>query len=730
MKTLYHGAYLEAVWQSEQMAPDISSTDFAGENVIVTNLPEEEHLVLEDIAAETKKECGAQVESALEKENLKLVGALEDAVSVEISVENAGKEKVDKNGETVEITLPIPEKLELDEGLGKDYEIKAIHFLNGDSTKAKVLPVNVNEAKTFMTLTVKDGFSPFYFVKAEKPETVTVTIDNVPGGYIIAYTGSYNDKTYLPIGEPVELSAGTEIYLQSRSYYMDYYMGKLESVVADYGNGTPKELKMNNWNTLSGGECHIKASYTQGKNTYVYAPFSIGVKALTDARKGADYKAELRVLKKESSESQLSYVRLEDCKLRIATKEELVEAGVRESYAEKLVQEAEKFQFDPVSNILSSNGLVYDETTIGNNLHEVPFVIIYNDPVEGEQTYIAHNTSSDPAEPNIQPYSVNLEIGARILYYVPLLTRDKKYSSSQGASIGQQTLLYEEGVTNWDNAKPEEMLKTRNEFGEDNIPKMHNYIFDGWMNEDGQPYEAGSELKGRNAGFYAYARFVSETDSDVVYAAPEADLSIFDDISSEDPENPNNPSDPSNPSNPNNPNTPGTPGGNGSNSGSSGSSGGSGGGRSRRSSDLSAGSTNSYAMSGSWTTGANGWKFLKSNGEYATNTWGWINGRYYYFDASGNMATGWRNIGGRWYYMNPAEGNLQGAMLIGVIFDPAYNAYFYADASGAMVTGWYQVGANWYYFNPNSDGLQGALLADTYIDGYYVGADGAWIPVN
>lgn len=127
---------------------------------------------------------------------------------------------------------------------------------------------------------------------------------------------------------------------------------------------------------------------------------------------------------------------------------------------------------------------------------------------------------------------------------------------------------------------------------------MHNYIFDGWMNEDGQPYEAGSELKGRNAGFYAYARFVSATDSDVVYAAPEADLSIFDDISSEDPENPNNPSDPSNPGNPN---IPGTP-------------------------------------------GANGWKFLKSNGEYATNTWGWINGRYYYFDASGNMATGWRNI--------------------------------------------------------------------------------------
>lgn len=29
-----------------------------------------------------------------------------------------------------------------------------------------------------------------------------------------------------------------------------------------------------------------------------------------------------------------------------------------------------------------------------------------------------------------------------------------------------------------------------------------------------------------------------------------------------------------------------------------------------------------------------------------------------------------------------------------------------------------------------SDGRQGALLADTVIDGYYVGADGAWVSGN
>ena len=75
---------------------------------------------------------------------------------------------------------------------------------------------------------------------------------------------------------------------------------------------------------------------------------------------------------------------------------------------------------------------------------------------------------------------------------------------------------------------------------------------------------------------------------------------------------------------------------------------------------------------------------------------------------------------------------MQGVMLIGVIFDPVYNAYFYADANGAMATGWCRIGEKWYYFSPVNDGVhaQGALLSGTYIDGYYVGADGAWVPAN
>ena len=37
-------------------------------------------------------------------------------------------------------------------------------------------------------------------------------------------------------------------------------------------------------------------------------------------------------------------------------------------------------------------------------------------------------------------------------------------------------------------------------------------------------------------------------------------------------------------------------------------------------------------MTGNWVVGENGWRFHKSTGEYAANTWGWINGQYYYFE--------------------------------------------------------------------------------------------------
>lgn len=43
------------------------------------------------------------------------------------------------------------------------------------------------------------------------------------------------------------------------------------------------------------------------------------------------------------------------------------------------------------------------------------------------------------------------------------------------------------------------------------------------------------------------------------------------------------------------------------------------------------------AFAGSWGKNDTGWFYLKDNGQYATNEWDTINGKYYYFDGNGYM---------------------------------------------------------------------------------------------
>ncbi|GAA0077092.1 hypothetical protein UT300005_14700 [Clostridium sp. CTA-5] len=59
------------------------------------------------------------------------------------------------------------------------------------------------------------------------------------------------------------------------------------------------------------------------------------------------------------------------------------------------------------------------------------------------------------------------------------------------------------------------------------------------------------------------------------------------------------------------------------------------------------------------------------------------------------MQTGWVNVNGTWYFLN---------------------------ASGAMQTGWINNNGTWYYTNAS-----GAMLSNTTVDGYKLGANGAWI---
>lgn len=130
--------------------------------------------------------------------------------------------------------------------------------------------------------------------------------------------------------------------------------------------------------------------------------------------------------------------------------------------------------------------------------------------------------------------------------------------------------------------------------------------------------------------------------------------------------------------------------------------------------------------------------YVTSDGSMATDTWIgnyyvdstglWIPGKvlniskwvsegntWYYYDADGKMATGWRAIGGAWYYFNPNGSMATGWQLIG-------DTWYYLNSNGSMATGWQLIGGAWYYLNPNGSMATGwQLLGGTW---YYLNPNG------
>ena len=135
-------------------------------------------------------------------------------------------------------------------------------------------------------------------------------------------------------------------------------------------------------------------------------------------------------------------------------------------------------------------------------------------------------------------------------------------------------------------------------------------------------------------------------------------------------------------------------------------SGGSGGSRSGGGSAKSSQNSNSIPHGSiSWQRDNKGWWIKNSDGSYPRNEWKFVNNSWYFFDSQGYMFTGWLNISGSWYYLNTDEGS----------------------NNGKMVTGWRAVSGKWYYLSTATDGSGGKMLLNTTIDGYRLGADGAWV---
>lgn len=122
--------------------------------------------------------------------------------------------------------------------------------------------------------------------------------------------------------------------------------------------------------------------------------------------------------------------------------------------------------------------------------------------------------------------------------------------------------------------------------------------------------------------------------------------------------------------------------------------------------------------------------------EYGVMLTGWINdsGTWCYANASGAMATGWLNIGGAWFYLDGS-----GAMVANG-WRSLGGSWYWFDDSGAMATGWRQVGGAWYYFSGSGAMAHdawvgdyylqssGAMATNAWVGSYYVGEDGKWIP--
>ena len=80
------------------------------------------------------------------------------------------------------------------------------------------------------------------------------------------------------------------------------------------------------------------------------------------------------------------------------------------------------------------------------------------------------------------------------------------------------------------------------------------------------------------------------------------------------------------------------------------------------------------------------------------------------------MMVGWLNDGGNWYYMN------SGGNMCDYEWKAIDKKWYYFGAGGPMATGWKEVNGKWYYFNTD-----GSMASNTTIDGYTLGADGAWV---
>lgn len=107
---------------------------------------------------------------------------------------------------------------------------------------------------------------------------------------------------------------------------------------------------------------------------------------------------------------------------------------------------------------------------------------------------------------------------------------------------------------------------------------------------------------------------------------------------------------------------------------------------------------------GAWIgDGETGWTYVE-NGEEKRDSWHWDGSWWYYLAQDGKMETGWLLKDGIWYYLCPEVGMPQ----------------------GSAASGWKWIDEKWYWFHQDHDGHFGEMETNRWVDGYFLGSDGAW----
>ena len=138
---------------------------------------------------------------------------------------------------------------------------------------------------------------------------------------------------------------------------------------------------------------------------------------------------------------------------------------------------------------------------------------------------------------------------------------------------------------------------------------------------------------------------------------------------------------------------------------------------------------------GSWQSDAGGWYYMMENGTRAKRCWLHSKGNWYAIGDDGYMMTGWRYIEDNYYYFH-GDGSMASNEWIDGYWLSSNGAWtyegvgswhansdgwWYEDSSGWYPwSQWQKIDGKWYYFN-----YYGYVVTNDYVDGYWLGPDGA-----